>query len=406
MGIFDIFKTPTSNQNLQKTIYIDTGLGNVAIVGNSKAGKEAILRNYAIDAYNCNAAVFMFRNAAMGMSTYPAIAASPNSVCEMDNSDHAMTEQFDAFAHCSTEADRNSAIIKLFETYSPIDPSKKMNYMTYIDIMRKMFKTFGKNVPINEFNNYSIDDIDDMNRRAPIPQADKDRNDRFLNGFRNDAMGIESYFRVFADNTIGNIMSGNKTLDKVFQTKDFMEISFDFSSKQAESDILLSTFIDNIKKYNFSASRKKRVVVVADEIPNNSLVNTGFIRLLKMANCQAIITISDITALVDVSNDWIEAIDSFFFLKQNSNKNKEYCAEMFGKYEKDKVTTSSGQTNQKPSIFNLGFIDPDKTTVNRTTTVTKEKEYNYPPEEFANLGEYESIYYFKNTNDHGRLNLN
>ena len=390
-------------QEKQKIISIDVGLGNVAVIGNSKAGKEAILKDYAIDAYNGDAAVFLFRNAAMGIATYPQISPSPNIVCEMDNSDDAMTEQFDALAHCGTEADKNSAIIKLFDTYSPIDASKKMNYQSYIDIMRRLLKVTGKHVRLNEFYNHSIEEIDDLNRRAPIPQVDRDRNERFLNGFRLDAMGIESYFRVFSENTIGYIMSGIKTLERIFQNKDFMEISFDFSSKRPESEILLSALIDNIRKFNFSSSRKKRVIVIADEIPNESLINSGFIRLLKMSNCQAIFTASDIAGLIEKSNDWIEATSSYFFLRQNSNKNKEFCAEFFGKYEKEKVSETSGQSNQKPSFF--GFVDPTKTTITKNRTVSYEKEYIYSPEVFAGLGDYESIYYFKNGNEHGRLNL-
>jgi len=388
-----------------KAISIDTALGNVAVIGNSKLGKETILEHYGIDAYNNDAAIFVFRDANMGMSTYPKMSPSANIICEMDNSDNAMTEQFDGLAHCSTENDKNGAIIKLFDTLSQIEPSKKMNYQSYVDIMRKLLKLSGKKARLNELYNYSIEDIDDLNRKSSLPQTEKDRNERFLNGFRAEAMGVESYFRVFSENTIGYIMSGTKTLEQIFQTKDFMEVTFDFSSKQADSVILLSTFIDNIRKYNFSTSRKKRIIVVADEIPNEALVNAGFIRLLKMTNCHAIFSISDIAGLVDKTNDWIEAVDSFFCLRQNSNKNKEYCAEMFGKYEKEKVSTTKGQTNQKPSIFNLGFTDPDKTTVNRSRTVTTEKEYVYPPEVFASLGDYESIYFFKNSNDHGRLNL-
>lgn len=388
-----------------KIVSIDRGLGNVAVLGNSKGGKEAILKDYAIDAYNGDAAVFLFRNAAMGMTTYPQISPSPNAVCEMDNTDDAMTEQFDAFAHCGSEADKNSSIIKLFDSYSQIDASKKMNYQSYIDIMRRLLSVFGKQVRLNEFYNHSIEEIDDLNRRAPIPQTDRDRNERFLNGFRAEAMGIESYFRAFSENTIGHIMSGTKTLEKIFQTKDFMEVSFDFSSKQSESEILLSIFIDNIKKFNFSISPKKSIIVVADEIPNESLINSGFIRLLKMANCQTIFTVSDIATLIEKSNDWIEATNSYFFLRQNSNKNKEFCAEFFGKYEKQKVSETSGQSNPKPSIFDLGMVDRSKITVTKNRTVSYEKEYVYPPEEFAGLGDYESIYYFKTGNDHGRLNL-
>jgi hypothetical protein len=388
-----------------KIISIGTGLGNVAVIGNSKAGKEAILKDYAIDAYNGDAAVFLFRNAAMGMATYPQISPSPNIVCEMDNTDDAMTEQFDAFAHCGTEADKNSSIIKIFDAYSQIDTSKKMNYQSYIDIIRRLLGVFGKQVRLNEFYNHSIEEIDDLNKRAPISQTDRDRNERFLNGFRTEAMGIESYFRAFSENTIGYIMSGTKTLEKIFQVKDFMEVSFDFSSKPSESEILLSTLIDNIKKFNFSASRKKSIIVVADEIPNEALIGSGFIRLLKIANCQTVFAVSDIANLSEKSNDWIEAANSYFFLRQNSNKNKEFCAEFFGKYEKEKVSETSGQSNPKPSIFDLGFVDRKKVTVTKNRTVSYEKEYVYPPEEFTALGDCESIYYFKTGNDHGKLNL-
>jgi len=405
MGLFtDLFgSTP---QPTNKIIHIDTNLGNVAIVGNSTPAKETLFANYGIDAYNKEAAIFVFRDAKIGMATYPQMSPSANCICEVDNSDNATTEQFDALAHCRTESDKNEAIIKLFDTFSPIEPSKKMTYSTYIDIMRKLLKLSGKNVRINELYNYSIEDIDNLNRRSALPQIDKDRNERSLNSFRSDAIGIESYFRVFAENTIGYIMSGTKTLDKFFQTKDFMEVTFDFSSKQKDSEILLSAFIDNILKYNFSASRKNKIFVIADEIPNDALVNTGFIRLLKMTNCHVIFSISNIAGLVKISNDWVDKVNCFFFLCQNSNENTEYCAKMFGEHEVRKPIESDGRTTEAPSLRNLGgLLQTTKPTVNKQTTWQIVKEYVYPPEVFAQLGDYETIYYNIKDKEQCRLTL-
>jgi hypothetical protein len=222
-----------------KLINIDLSLGNVAIIGGSRASKDAlskgllggvekIIKNYAIDANNNDAAIFIFRNVNLDLCTYPHICPYPNAICEMDNSTNAMTEQFDAFAYCGSESDKNDAILELFESFQSIEQSQKMSYLTYIAIMRNLLIKDGKQVMLNNLNDYSFDVIDSLNQRLPLPQDERDRNSRFLNSFRLHSSNIESYFRVFANNTIGNIMSGNRSLDKIFEGKDIMEVSFDF----------------------------------------------------------------------------------------------------------------------------------------------------------------------------------
>jgi hypothetical protein len=67
------------------------------------------------------------------------------------------------------------------------------------------------------------------------------------------------------------------------------------------------------------------------------------------------------------------------------------------------VTRSNGQTRDA-GILGTGYFSK-RTGSNTTVSTTTEKEYFYPPEEFAKLNEHEAIYYFKNTREDGFLNL-
>lgn len=399
--VSSVFGAP-KRRSANNTIYIDASLGNVLLAGNSKSGMEMIMRNYAIDALNNDAAVVLFRDSKNGFSSYPSILNSANQYCEINNEEGAVTEQIDAFA-CFGETEVNKYLVDMFDQYSEIDKSKRMSYQRYIALIRSLLKKRGKKVKLNELDNYSFDELDTLNATLPMPETERNANQKLLNSFLADSRELEAYFYEFANNTVGEILSGNQTMETIFRRKALIEVSLDFTSKPKESEMLMSVMLDNLCKLNVAAAGKSSVVVIANEIPNEALINAKFYKVIKNSgHCRVLYTVSDIANLVEQSNDWIEYADSYFFFKQNSNENKEFCSAFFGEYERQKETYTSGRTSSSMWDYMRGR---GSTSNQRSTSVTTEKERVYLPEVFSSLPDTQAIYYFKSSNEHNYINL-
>ncbi len=77
MGIFSLIKKAVPSTRI---VNIDASLGNVLLAGTSPRGMEMIMRNYAIDSLNNNAALVIFRDAKNGYSSYPSITTSNSMI--------------------------------------------------------------------------------------------------------------------------------------------------------------------------------------------------------------------------------------------------------------------------------------------------------------------------------------
>lgn len=395
MGIFGLIKGSMASN---KIVTIDSSLGNVLIAGNSPHGSETIMRNYAIDTINQGGAVVIFRDAQNGFTAYPSVVNSRSMVCEINNEEGAISDSIEILS-CFSDSECNQYIINMFDRYSEIEKSKRMSYQNYIALVRNLLKRRGRQLKLSDMERYSIEDIEDLNFSVSMPETERNRNERFLNSIRPDIRELEAYFYDFSNNSVGEILSGNKTLSRIFETKEVIEVSLDFSSKPKESEIIMTAIIDNICKLNQSGIKKRYVSVIVNEVPNECLIESGLSKLIKSTGCcRVLYTVTDISNLIEKSNEWIEYADSYFFFKQNSNRNKEFCSEFFGTYERTKVS----KTRTDPTFWDA---IQGKGTSTKGTTTTTEKERIYLPDVFANLLENQAVYYFKSTNEHSRLTV-
>lgn len=398
MGIFSFIKNATRSS---RRISLDASLGNVLIAGNSKRGAEVVMRNYAIDSVNKGYGVVIFRDLDVGMSSYPSITSSSRMIYEVDCSDNSATEQIDIFAGMN-DTDINSYIIKLFDTYNEIDKSKRMSFQNYIALLRNLAKKAGKRVKLNNLSDFPIEEIESYNLKY-CTGMDQSRNDRFLSSIRSDIRELESYFFDFASNVPGYVLSGNNSLEQIFKLKSLIEISLDFGRKPEESLLIMSAIVDAISRFNISSSTVKSVNVIVDGAPNDILTASGLQKLIKGGRgFNVLYTIQDISNLVEESNEWIDYADSYFFFRQNSNKNKEFCSEFFGTYERQKETRTTGVSN--PTFWDR-LSGRGSSSKQSSTSVTTEKERVYIPDVFASLPENQAIYYFKKTNEHTYLTV-
>lgn len=395
MGIFNLIK---SSMGSRKIVAIDSSLGNVLIAGNSPRGSEVIMRNYAIDTINKGGVVIIFRDSRNGFSAYPSVTDSNYMIYEINNEEGIITENIDILS-CFSDSECNQYIINMFDRYSEMDKSKRMSYQTYIALVRSLLKKRGRQIKLNDLTRYSIEEIENLNSSSSMPESEQNKNERFLNSIRPDIRELEAYFYDFSSNSVGEILSGDKTLEKILAAKEIVEVSLDFASKPKESEIIMCAIIDNICKLNYTAAKRNFVSVIVNEVPNECLIESGLNKLIKsIGNCNVLYTVKDISGLIEKSNEWIEYADSYFFFKQNSNKNKEFCSEFFGTYEKQKTSTARNTPTFWSMMQGKGYAS-------NSTTTTTEKERVYLPDVFASLMENQAIYYFKKTNEHSRLTL-
>lgn len=399
MGFLSVLRGAKRSSRI---ISIDASLGNVLITGSSKSGADTVIRNYAIDSLNKGMGLVIFRDMATGISAYPTITNSSRDIFEVDCSDNSTTEQIDILSNLN-DSDVNSTIIKLFDSYNEIEKGKKMSYMNYLALLRGLAKKAGKNIKINQLVNYPIEEVEDLNMKYATNPMEQSRNDRFLNSIRSDIRDLEAYFYDFSQNVIGYVLSGNRSLEKILQARPIVEISLDFASKPDESRIIMAAVIDAINKFNLSMSTVSSVNVIVDGAPNDVLIASGLHNIIKGGKgFNALYTVQDISNLVDKSNEWIDYADSYFYFRQTSNKNKEFCSEFFGTYEKEKVSTNKGTSR---ASFWDAIQGRGGTQIQNSTTVSYEKERVYLPEVFSGLPDNQAIYYSKSANEHVRLNV-
>ena len=402
MGLFSGLFSLGGGGGGGNVVTIDSSLGNTLITGNSPKGSQFILSNFGIDTINNGGGVVVFRDAQNGFSAYANITNQNSRICEINNEEGAVTDEIDILS-CLSDSECNQYIINMFDKYSELEKSKRMSYQNYVALLRGFLKKRGRTLKFNELENYTIEEMEDLNARLPLTDMERNRNERFLNSIRPDIRELEGYFYDFSNNSIGEILSGSKTIERVFNSKDIIEVSLDFNAKPKESLIIMTAIVDNLMKLNYSAARKTNIAVLVDEIPNEFIIESGINKLIKSkSNCNVVYTIKDISNLIEKSNEWVEYADSYFFFKQNSNKNKEFCSEFFGTYERKKVSQTSGVS--RPSFFSA-ITGKGSTSYNNSQTVNLVDERVYKPDVFASLPENEAIYFFKSTNEHSRLTV-
>lgn len=397
MGLFSILNGAVSRT---KTIQIDSSLGNVLLCGNSEKGFESIIRNYSIDTVNKGYGLIVIRDQSTGISTYPKITPYNRDIYSVDCVENSSSNQIDIFSSMS-ENDINNYIIKIFDMYNEIDRSKKMNFLTYISLLRTLCKKAGRKVKLNNLYEISIEDVEDMNYRFTTSPMEKSKNDRFLSSIRNDISLLESYFFDFSQNIIGNVFSGNRSIEDLIKLKPILEINLDFSSRKDESQLILSILVDAINRCNLLKTTKPQINIIVDGAPNDVLIESGLQKVIKSGKpINLLFSVQDISNLVEQSNEWIDYADSYFFFRQTSNKNKEFCSELFGTYEKKKETVT--KSTNRPTFWSA-MSGNSSSSKNTGTSYTYEKERVYTPELFANLSNNESIYYSKSRNEHMKL---
>lgn len=394
MGLFDLIK----GNGGSRSVTLDSSLGNVLITGHSPRGSQTIMNNYVIDTVNLGGGVVVFRDSRNGYSVYPSAISSGSMICEINNEEGAVTEELDVLS-CFSDSECNQYIINMFDKYSELEKSRRMSYQSYIALVRTLLKKRGRQIKLGELENYTVDEVEMLNATINMPDAERIRNERFLNSIRPDVRELEAYFFDFSSNSVGEILSGSRTLAKVLAAKPVVEVSLDFTSKPKESLIIMSAIIDNLCRMNYTEAKRGFVSVVVNEVPNEYLIESGLNKLIKSAgNCRVVYTVTDISNLIEKSNEWVEYADSYFFFKQNSNKNKEFCSEFFGTYERVKVS----QTRNDPTFWSA---IQGRGASTKGVTRTTEKERVYLPDVFASLPENQAVYYFKKTNEHSRLNV-
>lgn len=399
MGVFDTIKRVSQSV---KRVTIDGSLGNILISGGSKKGADAVIKQFSIDSVNNDHGLVFFRDCRTGICPYPSFVPSDQMIYRINCSSNSSNGQINAFKGM-TETEINSYFVKIFDMYNEIDKSSKMNYQSYIALLRSLARKEGKTVRINNLSDFPIEELDSLNSKY-CSGLEYTRNDRFLNSMRAEISGLESYFYDFSINSAGRVLSGEKSIEQILSAKPIIEVILDFAGNPEESTIILVALIDSICRTDFSKASVSGVNTVVNGAPNSILINSGLQKIINNSNnCKVLFDVQDISNLAETSNEWIDIVDSYFFFRQSSNSNKEFCSLFFGEYEKKKESVT--KSNSSPSFWDILNGSSNNSSRQKSTTVTKEKERVYPPEVFATLPENRAVFYNKRKNEHTYLNV-
>ncbi|MBE6530032.1 MAG: hypothetical protein E7680_05485 [Ruminococcaceae bacterium] len=415
MGLFgNLFGKNRAVASQTNYISIDTSLGNVLLSGNSPLGKSSIFRNYAISVLNQGDGCIILREANTGFAAVPNVVSSQMSVYGVDISDGAFTEQFDPFAFLN-EAQTVELLFSILNRYIEFEPTFKMKFKQYLSKMVHLLKISGHPIKLNELVRYNIEELEDINAHANIPEAEKSMTERFFDSVRQDISILESYFYDFSNNNVGFILSGNQSIESVLRSGKVFEISLDFSTRKEESELLLSLLTDRICKIDYNKANINSVAVFTDEIPNDTLMKAGFDKLLMTSGrCHMVYSIMDVASLVEKTNVFVDKADSLFFFQQQSNKNQDFCSEFFGTYEKQKISTTQtsgtsrgGNRSSAWDYWNGRGSSSRNWGNNQSTsyTTTQEQERIYLPNVFKDLAENQCIYFFRSDRSHNYLTV-
>ena len=381
-----------------KVISIGVSLGNVLIAGNSEQGKNEITRDYVIDSANSGIGVLVLRDYECGFDSFPTITHDRSVIYEIDCAGARTTNAIDVFSGMC-DIDVNSFIIRLFDIYNEIDKGKRMNFQKYIGLLRSLAAKSGRKVRLDTLADYPIEELDNCNMTY-CSGTEQGANDRFLNSMRAVVGELESYFSDFASNQAGRVLSGGKSLEMIFRSSRVVEVSLDFSHKFEESALIVNAVVDAASRFDPLSSKVSGVNIICDGIPNDIMIQSPLPWVAKRGRGSNILCVTqDVNDLSEQSDAFVESMDSIFFMRQISNRNKELCSSFFGEKENELKSI----TKPMPSFADI--LCGNLGRASKTVTYSKEKKRIYPPEDFATLGEDETIYYFKKTNEHGRLSL-
>lgn len=359
-------------------------MGNTAMLGNSCRGMQTVMEKCTADAISKGYAVLVFRN----MSGRFSAAASGGSrrVFSLNSNPYAPTGTLDIYAGL-TDTDYAHRMLESFDRYRPINDTMSMLFEDYIALIVRLCHLSRRRVKMKEFIGYDIAVVERMNNTLVTDPAEHYNNDLVIRAVQANAAALQAYFRQFARNRVGEVLSGADSLETVLDRNDVVEISLDFDNNDKESVILMDAIIDRVCDLRYSAMIKKQLCVIADQISNQYMQDSGLNRVLQMfPRCMMVYSVTDMCNLVKNSTDWLNRCTTTLCFRQNDQANMDYCSGLFGKIRRPVPT---------PSFFGgrlglgIGF----------------ELVPKYGPEVFAALADDMAIHRNTMTNSDGRVRI-
>lgn len=362
-------------------INLDTTLENTVLAGTSPKGISTVMESFAADAERKNAGVLLIRNLNGGCS----LTASMGSTFRMTTQNSVMGDSLDMFAGLKSH-EYSRCLLELMDRYCTIDSTKRIIYDDYLQMVIELHRKKHVSVKPNELANFSVSDVRALNQAVTTDISERDQNELFLKAHNADLNILQSYFRIFKRNKLGELTSGTQSFEKVLDSNGVVEITLDFANNEKESVDFLDVLIDRLCMRRTSIMVKKQVYVIMDQVSNEHMIEAGAQRILSLAPwCYMMYSVTDISNLVKNSTVWVNQCTTMLCFRQFSAANMQYCSDLFGTHRVPKVGCSwFGRLG-----FNVNFVE----------------EPIYKTGDFAKLPDNTAIFRTSKTGQHCRLQV-
>lgn len=358
---------------------------NTILMGCSTNGINAVMEKYILDAEKNGCAVLLFRDM---HNAYSATTSGAHAVFSMNSSRYTPGNSLDLYAGL-TEDDYACSMLETMDRYHHIDNMVRMEFEEYIALIIRLARLSMKRVKMNEFILYPIAEVRRLNDALVADPLEHDTNESLINSVNKNIGVLQAYFSKFGKrrSTVGDMLSGSDSLERVLDRNSVLEISLDFAGNEPESAILMDAFIDRFcRNFNFAHMTKKRLCILADQISAKHLQETGFDRMLNMGPGFPILySVQDITNLTQTNTNWVNLCKTVLCLQQTASQNAKYCSDMFGTVIKWRMHINW--------FGRLGF------------TMVPTKEQKYEQQVFLQLSDHEAIYYNRDTRNSQKVRL-
>lgn len=392
---------------------IDEIMGNILISGMPNEGQITFLKSLIGYSLKRNKAVIIVTNRNSELYNILDCYKNLNSgndaykVLSIDFTDRVRSDSFNPFKNLDDIMIKDM-VLDMISQYRSLNETEVVKIERYILLTIKIINSLNQIFKFNDLIKYDIDNLLELTEKTSMSVTEKQRIQRFLNEMYQDFIVIESYFDIFNQNGLGDILSGHIGINDIITQKVILMFVLEQLTEPNASNVLLKIIIRLLLQNIPKLTIRNRILLLLEGIIFDSM--SDLVGLLKMnfgnkINCA--FTVEDVSGLIKESgNKFIDYCKTFAIFTQNSNENCNYWSEFFGTYET--IELSYTYSNKHKTLLGQIF--------GNTSTVVDKQSYDlsnvnankvakpiYKPEIFRKLNKKEAIIYFKELNRYKKI---
>ncbi|MEY8189903.1 hypothetical protein AB4X15_09635 [Peribacillus simplex] len=367
---------------------ISKTLGNVLLSGGNGKGQVTFLQNALYQSLiKQNIPILIITNKQSSFSQnvdyhkFCNLLNNNKQIWNFDLTNQENTDSLNPFKEMNY-VDSKDFIMDLFSQFSELDKEQYLRFSRYISSIFKLVDDKNK-LNFNNLLDYEVNLLKVMVNKKVLPDNEKNRILRYLDTAYDDFIMIETYFDLFIQSGISNMLSGEKSIADIMNNEEVAVFKLDQYNSKKSSDTILKAILKLILKSIPAVNTFKGALIILEDIRFEEINDLcSLLKLDKSYQINTVFTVDDVPTLIrENGNSIIDSCDTCVVFNQNSNENCIYWSDYFGSY-------NSFDRSYSYSMDSSDLVIDGMTTRNQVKPI-------YRPEVFRNLKENEAIVYVK-----------